>query len=321
MTSSAARNLDPAAAASAAAARSLNSNGRAPALRASRRPPDAALGASRTGFRTWTGARSNTVSLLDVEPDLGRGIESQDWEVARQSTRAILRRIDRGECALPASACDIDNVIGLIVSDGVMSREVALGDHVAFELLTPGDVLLLPDAGIDDLDLGGRITLTALSPAELIVLSKSFIHAAARWPSLLTGLHRRLEAQRRRLAIQSLAAHMPRAEDRLLVILWLLADSCGRVTPEGTVLRLSISHEALGRLAAARRPTISLAMRSLETAGCVQRGPNGQLTLGSVARRRVQELTHASLTGPPIGPSIAAHQPLRLAAGRAAQTI
>jgi Crp-like helix-turn-helix domain len=321
MTSSAARHLEPAPAASAAAARSPNTDGRAPALPGLRRSPDAALGASRTGLRTWIGARPNTVLLLDVEPDLGRGIESQDWEVARQSTRAILRRIGRGECALPASGCDIDNVIGLIVSDGVMSREVALGDHVAFELLTPGDVLLLPDAGIDDLDLGGRIILTALTTAELIVLGKSFIHAAARWPSLLTGLHRRLEAQRRRLAIQCLAAHLPRAEDRLLVTLWILADSCGRVTPDGTVLRLSISHEALGRLAAARRPTISLALRSLETAGCIQRGPNGRLTLGSAAHRRVRELTHAGISCPPIGPSVAAHQPIQLATARSAQNI
>jgi hypothetical protein len=73
--------------------------------------------------------------------------------------------------------------------------------------------------------------VTALDPSELIVLSKPFIHAAARWPSLLTNLHRRLEAQRQRLAIQGLAVHLPRAEDRVLLTLWILAHRCGRVTP------------------------------------------------------------------------------------------
>jgi hypothetical protein len=73
--------------------------------------------------------------------------------------------------------------------------------------------------------------VTALDPSELIVLSKPFIHAAARWPSLLTKLHRRLEAQRQRLAIQGLAVHLPRAEDRVLLTLWILAHRCGRVTP------------------------------------------------------------------------------------------
>jgi hypothetical protein len=32
--------------------------------------------------------------------------------------------------------------VGLIVNHGMISREIALGEHVAFELLTPGDVLL-----------------------------------------------------------------------------------------------------------------------------------------------------------------------------------
>ncbi len=263
---------------------------------------------------------SNTVSLLDVEPDFGRGIDSQDWELARQATRATLTRIDRRECTWPSAACDTSSIIALIVSEGMISREIALGAHVAFELLTPGDVLLLPVAGPDDLDLGGRVTLTALDAVELVVLGKPFIHAAARWPSLLTNLHRRLEDQRRRLAIQSLAAHLPRAEDRLLLTLWILADSCGRVTPEGTVLPLSLPHEALGRLAAARRPTVTLALSKLETAGYVQRQPNGHLTLGSAAHRRVQELTHAGNNRPPIGPSVALHQSLQLAVRRSARS-
>ncbi|MGH2883887.1 MAG: helix-turn-helix domain-containing protein [Solirubrobacteraceae bacterium] len=130
----------------------------------------------------------------------------------------------------------------------------------------------------------------------------------------MTSLHGRLEAQRRRLAIQSLAAHLPRAKDRLLLTLWILADSCGRVTPEGTVLPLSLSHEVLGRLAAARRPTVTLALGHLETAECIHRRGDGHLTLGSAAYRRVQELTHASISDPPIGPRVALHQPLEPAA-------
>jgi hypothetical protein len=275
-------------------------------------PPTATAAAelpTTGGLTSLIGATPNTVSLLDVDPALGRGIESDDWEAARRATRAALTRIDRRECTLTVGAYETDNIVGLIVNDGMISREIALGEHVSFELLTPGDVLLLAPAEPDDLDLGARVTLTALDPAELILLSKPFIHAAARWPSLLTNLHRRLEAQRQRLAIQGLAVHQPRAEDRLLLTLWILAERCGRVTPEGTVLPLSLSHEALGRLAAARRPTITLALRTLESNECVQRGPNGYLTLGSAAHRRVKELTDASITRLPIGLSVALSPP------------
>lgn len=283
-------------------------------LREARRLPNDATAASSPGPTDWIGGTPNTVSLLDVEPDLGRGIAPQEWEVARQTTRVTLIRIDRRDWALQAGAWDTANVVGMIVSDGMVGREIALGEHVAFELLTPGDVLLLPAAGPDDPDLGGRVTMTALNLVEMIVLGERFVRAAARWPSLLTNFHGRLEAQRRRLAIQSLAAHLPRAEDRLLLTLSALAERCGRVTPEGTVLPLSLTHEVLGRLAAARRPTVTLALRGLEKTGCIGRRPDGHLTLAPAAYRRVQELTHADAGHSPIGPSVGLHPPLRPAA-------
>ena len=216
MTTFAARDFDAPAASRAAAIPSPTTAGWPPVLREARRPPRDAPAASRIGLASPNGGTPNTVSLLDVEPDLGCGIEPQDWEAARQATRATLIRIDPAESTLPMRAGDTGNVIGLIVHNGMINREIVLGEHVTFELLTPGDVLLLPAADPDDLDLDGRVTLTALNSAELIVLSKPFIHAAARWPSLLTNLHRRLEAQRHRFALQGLAAHLPRAEDRLL---------------------------------------------------------------------------------------------------------
>jgi CRP/FNR family transcriptional regulator, cyclic AMP receptor protein len=320
MTSSLARDFD-APSASPPAAALPTTDGRREALRSARRPlRDGAQVASPADLTIRIGGTPNTVSVLEVDPDLGRGIEPDDWEAACRATRATLARIGRRECTSLAGVSENGNIVGLVVNHGVISREIALGEHVAFELLTAGDVLPLAASEPDDLDFGGRVTLTALEPAELIVLSKPFIHAAARWPSLLNNLHRRLEAQRQRLAIQGLAAHLPRAEDRLLLILWILADRCGRVTPEGIVLPLSLSHEVLGRLAAARRPTITLALRTLEGTDCVQRGPNGYLTLGSAARQKVEELTHASISRPPIGPSVALHPPPRVAARRPLQS-
>ncbi len=317
MMGAAVRGVDPVAAsppaATAAAARSPTTDRCPPELGGDRRPRDAPA-ESRSVLTSRIGGTPKTVSLLDMEPDLGRGIDSQDWELARQATRCNLTQLDRGEYTLPTGAYGTGNIVGLVLSDGLISHETALGEHVVFELLTPGDVLLLPAAGPDDLDLPARVTLTALNPAEVIVLSEAFIRAAARWPSLLTNFHRRLEAQRRRLALQGLAAHLPRSEDRLLLILWILAGCCGRVTPEGILIPLSLSHEALGRLAAARRPTITLALRKLETAEWVRRGPGGHLTLGPTAHRRVQELTRSSTSRQPLGAGMALHEPLSLAA-------
>lgn len=71
----------------------------------------------------------------------------------------------------------------------------------------------------------------------LVVLGESFIGAAARWPSLLATVQRRLEAQRESLAIQGLIAHLPRAEHRLLLMLWHLAERWGYVTPKASCCR------------------------------------------------------------------------------------
>ncbi len=266
--------------------------------------PSVPSGTRGEGGTSWTAGALAVAALLDLDPDLGRGIEGHDWESARRATQANLTQIDPGEWTLPTKAPNARNIIGLIVEDGMISRETALGDHVVFELLTPGDVLLLPAGAVDDLVAGGALGLTALSRSRLIVLGRLFIQATARWPVLLTNLHQRLEAQRRRLAIQGLAAHLPRADDRVLLTLWLLANRCGRVTPEGMVLPLFLSHGVLGRMAAARRPTVTLALRSLEAANFVHRRSNGHLILTPEAHRRVHQLTTSGNGARPIGPSL-----------------
>ena len=298
----------------------------APALPADHRPrpsrgrrPLRVAGARGEGLTSWTARAPDVALLLDLDPDLGCGIERHDWESARQATRANLAQVNPGEWTLPTHAADPGHIIGLIVADGMISRETALSDHVVFELLTPGDVLVLPGSA-PDLVVGGAVGLTALSRARLIVLGRPFIHATVRWPVLLANLHHRLEAQRRRLAVQALAAHLPRAEDRVLLTLWLLATRCGRVTPDGIALPLFLSHEVLGRLAAARRPTISLALRELETADLVRRRSRGHLTLTPNARRRVHQLTAGSNGVPPIGPGLTPQNGRRRRRSSVAQT-
>jgi hypothetical protein len=208
---------------------------------------------------------------------------------------------------MPASPAERDGVFGLVIVDGLLSREVALRDHYMLELLCGNDVLM-PPLREEPRPLGGRIKLTALTDVVLLTLDRSFIVAAARWPSLLAIVHERLESQRERLAIQGLTAHLPRAEDRVLLVLWQLAESCGRVTPDGIVLPLSLTHDVLGRLAAARRPTVTLALRALEAAGCLQRREDGPPVLTPAAERRVKAVTTTLDTAPVLGQSLMLHK-------------
>jgi CRP/FNR family transcriptional regulator, cyclic AMP receptor protein len=255
-------------------------------------------------------AVTNAVSLLDLEPELGRGISDQDWQAARLAVRSHVVHLKRGQWGVLPGA-DTPGVLAIVVNDGLISREIALGEHVVFELLGPGDALLPAAADPDPVALAGNPVLSILSATKVIVLSEPFVVAAARWPVLLTNLNRRLEASRRRLASQSLATHLPRAEDRVLLTLWMLAASCGRVTPDGITIPLSLSHELLARMTAARRPTVTLALRSLEAAECITRSVDGLFTLTPSAHSRITELIGPPEQAPPLGPQIAASEPGR----------
>ena len=177
------------------------------------------------------GAASPPVArVLELDPDLGAGVWPQDWEAARRACRGELLWVPRGRWIPPEVAGDRNDIVGLVIVEGLLCREVGLRDRHMLELLGPGDVLQLPVLATRP-RLARRIELTTVSDAKLVVLGKSFIHAAARWPGLLAAVQHRLETQREHLAIQGLIAHLPHAEHRLLVTLWHLAERFGHVTP------------------------------------------------------------------------------------------
>ena len=64
-----------------------------------------------------------------------------------------------------------------------------------------------------------------------------------------------------------------------MALMWLLAGSWGRVTLAGIILPLSLSHEFLGGLVGARRPTVTLALHKLAERGSLIRHENEWLIL------------------------------------------
>jgi hypothetical protein len=75
-------------------------------------------------------------------------------------------------------------------------------------------------------------------------------------------------------------------EDRLLGMLWLLAESWGKVTSAGTVLPLHFTHESLGAMVGARRPTVTLALGELADRGAVIQREGGWLLIEPPQRRQ-----------------------------------
>jgi hypothetical protein len=66
-------------------------------------------------------------------------------------------------------------------------------------------------------------------------------------------------------------AHHPAVDERLLLLLWHMADRWGRVTPHGVSLSLRLTHELLADLIAVQRPSVTLSLQQLERQGRISR--------------------------------------------------
>jgi CRP/FNR family transcriptional regulator, cyclic AMP receptor protein len=245
--------------------------------------------------------RSGAVGLiLDLDPELGRGIGAEDWELARNVCRGAVVRVPRGRWQPPPDAGEREDLLGLVLLEGILCREVLIRDRHLIELLGPGDVLNLPVLHGRP-QLGSEIALTATNELHLVSLGESFTRSAARWPCLLAEVHRRLEAQRERLAVQAAIAHLPLAEHRVLLILRHLADRWGQSTEEGSVIPIALTHDDLGQLAAARRSTTTLAVASLEREACLHRRADGAWLLTHEAEVRVQQIARTRRRAESVG--------------------
>jgi CRP/FNR family cyclic AMP-dependent transcriptional regulator len=249
------------------------------------------------------------VLALDHDPDLGARLDPEARRQARRACVAHLGQVPRGEWRLsPEGLGALDSgIVAFVLLDGTLCREVGLGSHRSVELLCAGDVVLVPVEDLESGPLCAPLIHTALSELTLMVLGTHFVRAAAHWPALMCAVQQRLATQQARLIRQNLGLHLPRAEHRVLLILWTLAQRCGRVRPDGLLLPLLLTHEALSRVIGARRSTVSLALATLRSSGhLVVREDGFLLTASGLAE--IEALTE-SRQGPPVGPSITLARP------------
>jgi CRP/FNR family transcriptional regulator, cyclic AMP receptor protein len=210
------------------------------------------------------------VRLLDADRDLARRLGTNLSE-ARAAAIAGAVALPRGRWNPAIAAKRIRGGFGLLVLRGLLMRDLEGSEALGAELLAEGD-LLGPDDGTEERLLGLQPQWEVLEPARLLVLDHNFAQRIAAFPALGSALVDRAHERARRTAIALALSHLPRVEDRLHRLLWHLADRRGRVSSDGIVLSLPLTQEQLGRLVGARRPTVSLALRSLRERGLVRRG-------------------------------------------------
>ena len=240
-----------------------------PATRSNRR-------ASRSHQGVENGARSAAaIDLLELEPELRRLMTPEQCAAAARFLLPVATLENDGDLA---ALVDQSDGFGALVLDGVLRQTVQIGAHQTLRLIGPGELVPL-ERELNWMPFARSRVLPA-DRARLVVLGNAFLVATRRWPWAVACLHDRMLEQSARLTKQIAICQLPRVQDRLIAMLRLLAESWGTVTTAGIRLQLSLSHETLGQLIGARRPTVTLAVKALAEQNCLIREDTGWLIIG-----------------------------------------
>ena len=218
-------------------------------------------------------SEARTICLLDVDPAFAAGVPEEDRLQARRALAVPTAPLPSGEFDFAGVAARHGETALLLVLSGAIARDVQVLDRTTTQLFGPGDVLAT--CGLDADSVHARVSFHAEQPGRVALLNDRFQAAARVWPELSGLVQHRLGVQSRRVAVQAAILALPRVESRVLAILWHLADVFGSVHADGVLVPLQLTHERLGRLVGAQRPTVTLALRRLGEVGDAVRVPEG----------------------------------------------
>jgi hypothetical protein len=217
--------------------------------------------------------------LLDLDPELGETLDEVALRRARNELHARVGYLPRGPWDVPKLVGA--GHLGLMLLDGVVAREVVISSAMSTELVGAGD-LIRPWGADDGGVVGSEVRWNVLAPASFAVLDRGFAGRVAGFPLVMAALMERVERRHSRLAELRTISNLVRVEDRLLALMRLLGERWGRVTREGLLLPLVLSHRTLGDLVGARRPTVSTAAAKLARRGTLERRADGSWLLPSL---------------------------------------
>jgi hypothetical protein len=225
--------------------------------------------------------RPERIAVLRADPELGERLDRAEWPLAeRASVTGVLRRAS-GVWDARRDAAIARGGAGLLVVDGMLVRRVRVAERYAAELLGAGDILQPWQHDGEEAAVPFVAAWRVLSDLRLAVLDESWLTRMAPFPGVAAGLIGRALLRSRRLATMQAIVQHRSLEQRLLLVLWELADRYGRVVPGGVQLELGLTHEMLGYVAAARRPSISAALGRLEREHRLSRTGGRWLLLGA----------------------------------------
>ena len=193
--------------------------------------------------------------LLDVDPDLGAELAAPDFARARRLAVVEVATLRRG--IHNPWAIGSPDLLSLLVIDGPI-RRVQVAERRCAELVGPGGIVRPWDHFGEHAPMPFEVSWRVIEPVTLGLLDIKLVTLGARWPQLIRGILRRAVERSHALALDVAIHTLQHLELRLLVLFWHLADRFGRVSTEGTIVPLRLSHSDIAELVGSQRPSVSV---------------------------------------------------------------
>jgi CRP/FNR family transcriptional regulator, cyclic AMP receptor protein len=246
------------------------------------------------------GLPTTELSIIEADPDLGAELDPVSRNEVARLVRVASFQLPPGSWEPPADLGPTGG-LGMLVVEGLLIRDVVIGDLRCTELIGKGDVVEPVDLWSRDRLFPVAIEWMLLEDVRVALLDARFLAAAAHWPELVSSLFMRVAERSFRLATHAAICQLGRVELRVLSVLWHMAERWGRMSSDGVILPLRLSHATLGRLIGARRPTVSLALKELIAEGDVAQRPDGTWVLLGEPPRELRT-ADAAVASPPRRP-------------------
>jgi CRP-like cAMP-binding protein len=218
------------------------------------------------------------VRLLVADPDLASALEAAELDDARE--HVVFPSVEREPG--PVSIDELRKAPGvsgrvraIFVVAGLLTVNLHMSGRTCTRLIGPRELVLL--GGVQSDSIPVEWEWAALSSARLALLDARLHGVAERWPPLLGALLERAAQQTRNAFLQQAISQLPRVEERLLALLWSVADRQGIVRTDGIWVQLPATHDTLAHMVGAQRPTVSLGLTRLADGGLVRAEGDGWL--------------------------------------------
>lgn len=178
----------------------------------------------------------------------------------------------------------------MLVLEGLLIRDVVVAHTTCGELVGPGELLRPGDNFGERAPMPFEVEWKVIEPTLVATLGSDFTRVVARWPDVVNVFLQRAVERSHSLALHVAIHCIRRVDLSLLVLFWHLADRFGKVTPEGIVVSVKLTHQDLGKLVGATRQSVTAALGEVADRGWVMRRHAGAWLLPADPPREIQAM-------------------------------